>query len=126
MKRRTVIVGGPGDAELGERMARETGAVCIAGKSTVLQSAAAIARCSLFLTNDTGPMHVADAVGVPIVAIFGPTDWVATPPFGRGHAVVRKEIECAPCNKRICPLKHHNCMKWVSAEDVYGACKELA
>jgi heptosyltransferase-2 len=126
LKRRTVIVGGPGDAELGERVARETGALCIAGKTTVLQSAAAIARCSLFLTNDTGPMHVADAVGVPIVAVFGPTDWVATPPYGKGHAIVRHEIECAPCNKRVCPLKHHDCMKRISADDVYGACKRLA
>ncbi len=126
LKMKTVVVGGTGDAELATRMAKETGALNLAGKTTVLQSAAAIARCSLFLTNDTGPMHLADAVGTPIVAIFGPTDWVATPPFGKKHVIVRKEIECAPCMKRLCPLKHHNCMKWVSADDVYAACKKLA
>ncbi len=126
LRRPTVVVGGPGDAELGQRVAKETGATCLAGQSTVLQSAAAIARCSLFLTNDTGPMHVADAVGVPIVAIFGPTDWVATPPFGKNHVIVRKEIECAPCMKRACPLKHHHCMKWITVDDVHDACKRLA
>ena len=126
LKRKTVVVGGPGDAELGARVAAETGAINLAGKTTVLQSAAAIARCSLFLTNDTGPMHVADAVGTPIVAIFGPTDWIATAPFGRNHVIVRKEMDCAPCLKRVCPLKHHNCMKWVSADDVYAACRKLA
>ena len=119
---RIVVVGGSAEAELGERVAKAVGGDCIAGKTSVSQLAAAIARCSLFVTNDTGPMHVADAVGVPIVAVFGPTDWVTTPPFGKKHAIVRHEIECAPCLKRVCPLGHHHCMKKVGVDEVEKAC----
>jgi heptosyltransferase-2 len=121
---RIVVVGGPAEAELGERVAGGAGGLCLAGKTTVPRLAAAIARCSLFVTNDTGPMHVADAVGTPIVAVFGPTDWIETPPYGKRHAIVRREIECSPCLKRSCPLKHHDCMNRVSVEDVERACRE--
>lgn len=121
---RLVVVGGPAEAELGERVARETGAIDLSGRTSVSQLAAAIARCALFVTNDTGPMHVADAVGVPIVAVFGPTDWVTTPPFGKKHTIVRHEIDCSPCLKRTCPLGHHDCMKKVSVEQVWKACEE--
>jgi heptosyltransferase-2 len=121
---RVAVVGGPSEAELGERVARGVGGVNLAGKTSVSQLAAAIARCSLFVTNDTGPMHVADAVGVPVVAVFGPTDWVVTPPYGSGHRVVRREIECSPCLKRACPLGHHHCMKWVTVEEVLAACRD--
>lgn len=119
-----IVVGGPAERELGDRVAEEIGprAVSLAGRTDLPQLAAAIRRCSLFLTNDTGPMHVADAVGVPVVAIFGPTDWIATPPYGNRHAIVRTPIECSPCLKRVCPLGHHNCMKRVSVEDVVEAC----
>lgn len=119
-----IVVGGPAERELGDRVAAEIGgdAVSLAGRTSLPQLAAVIRRCALFLTNDTGPMHVAAAVGVPIVAIFGPTDWVATPPYGENHAIVRKPIECSPCLKRVCPLGHHNCMKWVTVDDVADAC----
>ena len=52
----------------------------------------------------------------------GPTDWVETPPYGKQHAVVRHEIECATCLKRTCPLGHHNCMKRVEVAEVLKAC----
>ena len=121
---RIVVVGGPAEAGLGENVARGVDGVSIAGRTSVSQLAAAIARCSLFVTNDTGPMHVADAVGTPIVAVFGPTDWVTTPPFGKKHTIVRHEIECAPCLKRECPLGHHNCMKTIEVAEVEKACLE--
>ncbi len=122
---RVAVVGGPAEAELGARVAADIrGAVNLAGRTGILQLAAVIDRCRLFLTNDTGPMHVADAVGTPIVAIFGPTDWIATPPFGKRHTIVRREIECAPCLKRTCPLGHHNCMKWVTIDEVVEACNK--
>jgi heptosyltransferase-2 len=121
---RLLVVGGPAEAELGEQVARGAGGRCIAGKTSILQLAAAIARCSLFVTNDTGPMHVADAVGVPIVAVFGPTDWLNTPPYRKGHAIVRHPLDCSPCLKRVCPLGHHDCMKKVSVDDVERACRE--
>ncbi len=122
---RIVVVGGPAEAGLGERVARGADGLSLAGRTTVSQLAAAIARCRILVTNDTGPMHVADAVGVPVAAIFGPTDWIETPPFGKGHAIVRQEIECSPCLKRVCPLGHHNCMKLVTVDRVLAACREI-
>lgn len=118
-----VVVGGPAEADLGKHVAQGTGGLNLAGRTSVSQLAAAIARCRLFVTNDTGPMHVADAVGVPIVAIFGPTDWIATPPFGKDHALVRHDIECSPCLKRVCPLGHHNCMKRITVDEAARACE---
>ncbi len=123
-KGRLVIVGGPAEAELGERVAKGVDGLNLAGKTRIPQLAAAIARCRLFVTNDTGPMHVADAVGAPMVAIFGPTDWIETPPYGRSHTIVRHEIECSPCKKRVCPLGHHDCMKRLTVEQVWKACEE--
>lgn len=122
---RLVVVGGPAEAELGEKVAAAVGGLNIAGRTKILELAAAIARCTLFVTNDTGPMHVADAVGTPQVAIFGPTDWIHTPPYGKRHVLVRHEIHCSPCLKRICPLGHHDCMKRVSVDDVEKACRGL-
>jgi heptosyltransferase-2 len=121
---RLVVVGGPAEAELGEKVARGVGGLSIAGRTSVLELAAALARCSLFVTNDTGPMHVADAVGTPMVAIFGPTDWIVTPPFGNSHTIVRHDIECSPCLKRVCPLGHHDCMKRLQVSQVLQACEE--
>ncbi|RPH41481.1 MAG: lipopolysaccharide heptosyltransferase II, partial [Planctomycetota bacterium] len=118
-----VVVGGPAEQELGEKVAKGVGGICIAGRTSVTQLAAAIARCRLFVTNDTGPMHVADAVGTPMVAIFGPTDWIVTPPFGKNHTIVRHEIECSPCLKRVCPLGHHECMKKIDVGQVLRACE---
>jgi len=122
-----VVVGGPAERDLGERVASEigSGAVSLAGKTDIPRLAALLKACDLLVTNDTGPMHVADAVGAPIVAVFGPTDWIATPPFGKRHAIVRTPIECSPCLKRVCPLGHHNCMKRVPVEDVVEACGRL-
>ena len=119
-KGKLVVVGGPAEADLGEKVARAIDGICLAGKTTVSQLAAVIARCSLFVTNDTGPMHVADAVGTPMVAIFGPTDWIVTPPFGKNHTIVRHEIECSPCLKRVCPLGHHKCLVDLAPQAVFA------
>lgn len=121
---RVAVVGGPAEAELGERVAREVGGLCVAGKTSVTQLAAALARSKLLVTNDTGPMHVADAVGTPIVAVFGPTDWVETPPWGKGHSIVRREMDCSPCKRRVCPLKHHDCMKKLTVDEVWRECEK--
>jgi heptosyltransferase-2 len=81
---------------------------------------AAVKRCSLLLTNDTGPMHIAAAFQVPVVAIFGPTDWRTTSPFGGTHAIVRQPVDCAPCLLRECPIDHR-CMTRVTVDQVYEA-----
>jgi heptosyltransferase-2 len=122
---RIVVVGGPAEAELGERVAAGCGGTSIAGATRVSELAACIARCSAFVTNDTGPMHVAAAVGVPVAAVFGPTDAVVTPPYGEGHAIVRRDLECSPCLKRTCPLGHHDCMKRIDVDEVEAAARGL-
>jgi len=93
------------------------GGIDFTGKTSLLQLAALLERCRLLVTNDTGTMHVASAVGTPIVAIFGSTDPVATGPWGNGHMVVRKEVSCSPCFKRVCPTDHR-CMELITVDEV--------
>jgi heptosyltransferase-2 len=81
---------------------------------------ALVKRCQLFLTNDTGPMHVAAAFNVPLVAVFGPTDWQTTSPFGVDAQLVRQPVSCAPCLLRECPIDHR-CMTGVTVEQVHSA-----
>jgi heptosyltransferase-2 len=100
-----------------EPVAGVTGTLDLTGQTSILQLAAVLKQVEVLITNDTGPMHVADAVGTRIISIFGPTDPVTTAPF-RPHAMVRKPIECAPCLERTCPLGHHRCMTEISVEDV--------
>ncbi len=78
---------------------------------------------SVFVTNDSGPMHIATALKTPIVAIFGPTDISETAPYTPSHteqsiALLHANLPCSPCKKRECPLKHHNCMKLISPQEV--------
>jgi heptosyltransferase-2 len=94
-----------------------SGGVDFTGKTRLLQLAALLERCRLLVTNDTGTMHVASAVGTPVVAIFGSTDPVATGPWGDGHVVVRKEVPCSPCFKRVCPTDHR-CMEQITVDEV--------
>ncbi|MBV8569035.1 MAG: glycosyltransferase family 9 protein, partial [Acidobacteriaceae bacterium] len=75
------------------------------------------AACELFLTNDSGPMHIASALGVPTIAVFGATDESATGPTGEHARVIREFADCSPCLRRECPIDHR-CMTRVSAEVV--------
>jgi heptosyltransferase-2 len=88
-----------------------------AGQTTLEQFIELAARCELFLTNDSGAMHIASALGVPTVAIFGATDDAATGPTGPRARVVREKVECSPCLLRECPIDHR-CMTRVSANRV--------
>ena len=117
-----LIFGGKGEEELGTAIAGMMTAPTIvySGRTTVRQLMALIKRCRLFITNDTGPMHVAAAFGVPLVAIFGPTNPVTTSPYGPGHELVRHPVECSPCLLRECPIDHR-CMQGLGTDEVYGA-----
>ena len=89
----------------------------LAGETTLGAFIELAAACSVFLTNDSGAMHIAAALGVPTVAVFGATDYTATGPTGERTRVVREPVECSPCLLRECPIDHR-CMKWVPAERV--------
>ena len=94
-----------------------TDGVDLTGKTGLLQLAALLERCTLLVTNDTGTMHMAAAVGIPVAALFGSTPPRATGPWGEGHVVVRRDVPCSPCWKRICP-KDHRCMELITVDEV--------
>ena len=117
-----VIFGAKGEERLGQEIAARLSSrsLVLSGSTTIRELMAAVKRCAMLLSNDTGPMHIAAAFQVPVVAIFGPTDWRTTSPFGGAHAVVRQPVDCAPCLLRECPIDHR-CMTGVSVDQVYDA-----
>ena len=117
-----VILGAKGEESLGADIAAriQSRSVILSGATTIRELMAATKRCRLLVTNDTGPMHIAAACGVPVVAVFGPTDWRTTAPYGQGQSIVREPVECAPCLLRECPIDHR-CMTRVSVDRVYEA-----
>jgi len=123
---RILIVGGPNEGSIAEEVAANMRKqpLNLAGKTSVRQLMALLSQCRLLVTNDSGPMHIAAAFGVPIVAIFGSTDHTTTSPLAPSCRIVRKPAECAPCLKTECPTDHR-CMTAVSADDVLGAARSL-
>jgi heptosyltransferase-2 len=117
-----VIFGAKGEERLGQDIAARLSSpsLVLSGATTIRELMAALKRCAMLLTNDTGPMHIASAFQVPLVAIFGPTDWRTTSPFGSAHAIVRQPVDCAPCLLRECPIDHR-CMTRVTVDQVYEA-----
>lgn len=95
----------------------------LVGKTTLGELMGELSRCSVLLTNDTGTMHLAALLGVPVVAVFGSTDPHWTGPLGSGHAVVRRHVECSPCFLRDCP-RDFRCMNDVETESVVARLRE--
>ena len=127
-----IIFGGPNEVAMAKEIEKNLQAlhvnnyINLAGKTNVEELCANIGGCSLFVTNDSGPMHVAAAYRVPTVAIFGPTKYKETSQWkNKKSIIVRHELDCSPCMKRECPLKHHDCMKSITASDVIKAVKNL-
>jgi heptosyltransferase-2 len=123
------IFGSKEEADLGEQVAAQIRshhikAMALAGRTTLREFIEMAAACELFLTNDSGAMHIASALGVPTAVVFGPTDEGATGPAGRRNAVIRHPVECSPCHLRECPIDHR-CMTRVSALYVAGSALEL-
>ena len=114
------LFGSPGERALCEQVEKLLAGYAVtnhAGQTTLAQFIELAAQCELFLTNDSGAMHIASALGVPTVAIFGATDDAATGPVGPKARVVREPVECSPCLLRECPIDHR-CMTRVSADRV--------
>lgn len=123
---RVAIVGSVMERPIGEAI--KTGlngnAAVLSGKTSLEALMGILAESSLMITNDSGPMHMAAALGVPTVAIFGSTDETVTGPYGSRTRIVRHAVECSPCMLRECPIDHR-CMTLVEAEDVCRAAREL-
>ncbi len=117
-----VLFGTAKDEEVGAEIAAALGEKCLnlIGKTTLEQLIEELRKCQLLLTNDTGTMHLATLLGVPVVAVFGSTEPRLTGPLGSGNAIVRHQVECSPCFLRECPLDFR-CMKAVSVEEVATA-----
>ncbi len=119
-----IIFGGPAEVEIARDIETELlnkGVICknIAGTTSIKELCERIGGLDLFITGDSGPMHVAAAFKVPTVAIFGPTKVKETSQWMNPQGkIVKREIKCSPCMQRSCPLKHHECMKLIEAEDV--------
>lgn len=123
---RVAILGGPAErpaaAAIAGQMQSKPRLLC--GETSLGELAGVLAELELLLTNDSGPMHLAGALGVPVVAVFGPTDWRETAPLAARQRLVREPVPCAPCKLRECPVDHA-CMKLVTAERVAAAAEEL-
>ena len=117
-----VLFGTAADSERGAAIESTLGAHCVnrIGQTTLDQLVAELSECALLLTNDTGTMHLATLVGVPVVAVFGSTEPRLTGPLGTGHDVIRHQVECSPCFLRECPIDFR-CMNAVSVEEVTAA-----
>ena len=123
---KVVILGSGGEKEicLNVRNDMKSPSINLCGSTTLGEAMALIKRCDLFVTNDSGLMHVAAALGVPLVAVFGSTDPTATGPRSEKARVVRSEIDCSPCLKPECS-KNYRCLTDISAEEVWEALVEL-
>jgi lipopolysaccharide heptosyltransferase I len=122
---RIVFVGaGPAREQAATIMAGMHGpSLDLTGRTGLRELAFLLSRASLVLSTDSGPLHLACAVGAPAVALFGPTAPGRTGPFGRRCTVVSKGLSCSPCFKRkACPLGHHRCMGALEVEEVLAAC----
>ena len=98
--------------------------VIVAGETSLRELLALMARCRLIVANDSGSMHLAAALGIPLVAIFGSTDERSTGPVGRRVRIVKHEVECSPCGRRACPIDFR-CMTGISVEEVYRVTLEF-
>ncbi|HVR70028.1 MAG TPA: lipopolysaccharide heptosyltransferase II [Vicinamibacteria bacterium] len=123
---RIAIVGGARERPLGEAIAAAMSvpARVLCGETTLGELLGVLARLRLLLTNDSGPMHLAAALGVPVLAVFGPTDWRETGPVGERRRLVREPVHCSPCLLRECPIDHR-CMRRVGVERVVGEARAL-
>jgi heptosyltransferase II len=126
MKLQVAIVGSEGERPIAEQIRQQmkSRTAILNGKTSLETLIGVLAESSLMITNDSGPMHIAAALGVPTVAVFGSTDERVTSPFGARTRVVKNPVECSPCLLRECPIDHR-CMNGVTVEDVCKAAREL-
>jgi len=121
---KSIIAGGKSDTGIADIVIRNSSgrALSAAGKTSLKELIEIIRGAKFIITNDSGPMHIAAALRVPVFAIFGPTNPLRTGPYGAGHIVIRKELECSPCYKKKC--KTVKCMDLIRANEVADAIRK--
>ena len=118
---KTVVIAGKAEAGIADMVVTHSSgkAVSIAGKTNLKELIAVIKRASFFICNDTGPMHIAAALNIPVFAVFGPANPVRTGPYGSIHTVIQKDLDCSPCYAhKPCTAHGFKCMNELSVEDV--------
>ena len=127
-----LIFGGPNDkqnADIIEKFLIKEGVTNyqnVAGKTSISELVNKISQLDLFVTGDSGPMHIAASFEIPTISIFGPTrDSETSQWMNSKNIILKKNLSCQPCMKRTCPLRHNNCMKLVTSNDVLNAIDSL-
>jgi heptosyltransferase-2 len=123
----TVLITGAGNERglaesISSLMAKKP--INLSGQTSLRMLAGLISQSNLFVTNDSGPMHMANALKIPVTVVFGPTDPRVTGPYQEPSAVIKKDVPCWPCAYRECPFDHR-CMASISPEEVYKACQRF-
>ncbi len=121
------ILGGPGDEAVCAKIENQVGGdiTNLAGKMSLAETGALLEQMDLLISNDSGPVHMAAASGVPCLVMFGPTDDHRTGPYGDIHKVMSVDIDCRPCFSRTCKLAEQTCLRDISPESVYATAKEM-
>lgn len=117
------LIGSPRDHAVAETIAAASAGACInlCGKTDIAEATDLLAASRLVVTNDSGLMHVAAAVGRPVIALYGSSSPQFTPPLSHDAHILTLDIECSPCFERECPLGHFKCLNDLSAERVFAA-----
>ena len=119
------LLGGAADAEAAERIARRSLAHNLAGRTSLADAVDLLSAAHAVVSNDSGLMHVAAALGVPVVAVYGSTSPAFTPPLGDRTEIIAEELACRPCHSRECPLGHLNCLRRIRPGRVLAALERL-
>jgi heptosyltransferase-2 len=117
------LIGSKNDAQAGAEIERLAGGICrnLCGETSLTDAIDLLASASLVVSNDSGLMHLAAALGRPLIALYGSSSPAHTPPLSPNAQILKLDLPCSPCFKRECPLGHFNCMMQLTPERVLGA-----
>ena len=118
----TVVIASKAEAQIADKMVENSkgAGLSIAGKTGLKELIAVINKAEFFVCNDTGPMHIAAALNIPVFAVFGPANPFRTGPYGDNHTVIQRDMDCIPCYAKK-PCSHFKCMEELSVDQVYDA-----
>ena len=122
-----VVIASGAEADIAREVVNSSkgNAISIAGKTGLKDLLPVIGQAKYFICNDTGPMHIAAALDVPVFAIFGPANPVRTGPYGSIHTVIQKDLDCSPCYAHT-PCRHFRCMEGLTVAEVFDTITQVS